>query len=113
MDLWQVNRTTASIRNLFASPRIPSPKRRVHDTSAAIVAVASRIRNVDEGTGERQIEQHAEEREECNAAQTADEAECQKRIQDSGSGDAFYGFHVGGDSEAMVREHGEEVGEYS
>jgi len=59
--------------------------------------MACSIREIDKCACEREIEKHAEQREECDAAQAAHQQECEDSVQDTGTGNAFDGSNVGVD----------------
>lgn len=98
----EYGRTTIALRNSVSRIGIPAPERRVHVSPTVSITTSCRIRHIDEGSAESEIEQHAQEGEEGNAAETAYQQKGEDRIQDAGAGDAFYGSDVGVDVQTMV-----------
>lgn len=90
------------LRNSVPNIGIPAPERRVHVSPAASITAPRRIRHIDEGSAEGEIEQHAQDGEEGNAAETAYQQQGEDRVQDAGAGDAFYGSNIRVDVQVMV-----------
>lgn len=111
MQTREYGKAPIPLRDSVPNVGVPAPERRVHISSAASITAPRRIRHIDEGTAESEIEQHAEEGEEGNAAETAYKQQGEDCVQDAGAGDAFYGSDVDVDVQAVVVQCGQEVGE--
>jgi len=93
------------------SSHIPTPKRGAHNARARMRPLPCRIRKIDKGAGEAQIEQHAEHAEEGDAAEEADEDERDEGVEGGGAGDALDGLDGRVDVQAVRVLDGDVVGE--
>mgnify|MGYP001483360969 CR=1 FL=1 len=67
--------------------------------------------NVCESSTECEIEDHAQSREECNAAEAADQDESSEGVKHCCAGNALNGLDVYADGKAVIGQRGEVVGE--
>ena len=98
----QTSETSISIRDSLICASIAGSERSVDDAAAAVVAVAGSVGNVDECAGERKIQDHSDEAQECDAAQAEDENECEDCVENARARDTLNGSKVGVDVQAMV-----------
>lgn len=91
--------------------RISDSERRVNNSPTATRTMSRRVRQIDKRASESEIKQHPNERENCDATETAYQHQRKNGVENRGAGNPFYSALVDGDVQAVVVKFPEEIGE--